>query len=300
VHYQIFNKEDLKMRMPIGASFITTFLVITVFSAQAAIDPNMILYFSFDEQLDGKQIEDLTGGGNNGKLKLGAKITNEPAEVYKGAGAVKFTNISAQVRVDPFKRMNEYKDNTYTFWIYIFANTNKPWNWEHCGGNCGEGRASVLEKGRVLKANVKGWAPGIFLQEDPLALIYQFEPQGAQDPQGIIGAKKIVGPGGNGTAFELKKWYHIAGVKEGGSLIIYVDGKEQGRAEVPRDFVQGEAQLRIGGTRERSAHFAMDEFGLYDRALTEKEVALDAKGVFLSVEPERKLTTTWGDIKIGR
>ena len=287
------------MRMPIGASFITTFLVITVFSAQAALDPNMILYFSFDEQLDGRQIEDLTGGGNNGKLKLGAKLTNEPAEVYKGAGAVKFTNISAQVRVDPFKRLNEYKDNTYTFWIYIFANTIKPWNWEHCGGNCGEGRASVLEKGRVLEGNVKGWAPGIFLQEDPLALIYQFEDPG-QGPTGVIGPKKIVGPGGNGTVFELKKWYHIAGVKDGGSLIIYVDGKEQGRSEVPRDFVQGEAQLRIGGTRERSAHFAMDEFGLYDRALTEKEVALDAKGVFLSVEPERKLTTTWGDIKIGR
>jgi hypothetical protein len=45
----------------------------------------------------------MTGGGHNGKLKFGAKITNEPAEVYKGAGAVKFTNISAQVRVDPFK-----------------------------------------------------------------------------------------------------------------------------------------------------------------------------------------------------
>ena len=42
----------------------------------------------------------------------------------------------------------------------------------------------------------------------------------------------------------------------------------------------------------------MDEFSLYDRALAEKEVALDAKGVLLSVEPERKLTTTWGDIKI--
>ncbi len=289
------------MRMSIGTSFITTFLVVTVFAAQAAIDPNMLLWFSFDEQLDGKKIEDLTGGGNDGKLKLGAKITNEPAEVYKGAGAVKFTNISAQVRVEPFKRMNEYKDNTYTFWIYIFGNTAKPWNWEHCGAvPCGEGRASILEKGRVLEGNVKGWAPGILLQEKPLALIYQFEDKGGGGVQGAIGAKGIVGPGGNGTEFEVKKWYHIAGVKKAAELIIYVNGKEQGRYDAPRDFVQGEALLRIGGTRERSAHFAMDEFSLYDRALTEKEVALDAKGVLLSVEPERKLTTTWGDIKISR
>ncbi len=288
------------MRMLIGASFITTFLFMTVLSGEAAIDPNMLLWFSFDEQLDGKQIEDLTGGGNNGKLKLGAKITNEPAEIYKGAGAVKFTNISAQVRVEPFKRMNEYKDNTYTFWLYIFGNTAKPWNWEHCGGTCGEGRASILEKGRVLEGNVKGWAPGILIQEEPLALIYQFEDKGGGGVQGAIGAKGIVGPGGNGTAFEVKKWYHIAGVKKADELIIYVNGKEQGRYDVPRDFVQGEALLRIGGTRERSAHFAMDEFSLYDRALTAKEVELDAKGILLSVEPERRLTTTWGNIKVSR
>ena len=50
------------MRTLIRLSFITMFLVITIFSAQAAIDPNLILYFSFDEQIDGKRVEDLTGG----------------------------------------------------------------------------------------------------------------------------------------------------------------------------------------------------------------------------------------------
>ena len=289
------------MRTFIGASFITTFLFIMILSASAAIDPNMILWFSFDEQLDGKQIEDLTGGGNNGKLKLGAKLTDVPEEVYKGTGAVKFTNISAQVRVEPFKRMNEYDENTYTFWIYIFSNTAKPWNWEHCGAvPCGEGRASILEKGNILEGAVKGWAPGILIQEKPLALIYQFQDKGGGGVQGALGAKGIIGPGGNGTEFEFKKWYHIAGVKEAAELIIYVDGKEQGRFPAPREFVQGEALLRIGGTRERSAHFAMDEFSLYDRALTDKEVELDARGVLLWVEPEGKLTTTWGDIKVNR
>ena len=86
------------MKKFIWLSFTTAFLLITVLSASAAIDPNMILYFSFDEQLDGRKVEDLTGGGNDGKLKLGAKITNEPAEVVKGAGALKiFNNISAPV-----------------------------------------------------------------------------------------------------------------------------------------------------------------------------------------------------------
>ena len=43
----------------------------------------------------------------------------------------------------------------------------------------------------------------------------------------------------------------------------------------------------------------MDEFQLYDRALTAKEVALIFKGIFLSVEPQAKLTTTWGRLKAG-
>ena len=289
------------MKTFIGGSFITTFLFIMILSAPTAIDPNMLLWFSFDEQIDGRQVEDLTGGGNHGKLKLGAKLTDVPEEIYKGAGAVKFTNISAQVRVEPFKRMNEYNEHTYAFWIYIFSNTAKPWNWEHCGAvPCGEGRASIMEKGNILEGAVKGWAPGILIQEEPLALIYQFQDKGGGGLQGALGAKGIVGPGGNGTEFEFKKWYHIAGVKQAAELIIYVDGKEQGRFPAPREFVQGEALLRLGGTRERSAHFAMDEFSLYDRALTDKEVELDARGVLLSVEPERKLTTTWGDIKISR
>ena len=281
------------MRTLIWLSFITTFLVITIFSAPAAIDPNMILYYSFDEQIDGRQVEDLTGGGNHGKLKLGAKLTNEPAEVYKGAGAVKFTNISAQVRVDPFKKLDTYGDNTYTFQLYIFGPTRKPWNPEQIPP-----RASLLEKGNILEGNVKGYAPAIFLREDPLgSLIWQYE--GVAGIQGAIG-EDSAGPGGEGTGFEPKKWYHIAGVKKASELIIYVDGKERVRYDVPRDFKQGEAQLRIGGTRERAASFAMDEFGLYDRALTAKEVSLDAKGAFLSVEPQAKLTTTWGRLKTGR
>ena len=63
----------------------------------------------------------MSGGGNNGKLKLGAKLTHEPAEVYKGAGALKIAeHISQQFRVEPFDRMNRYQDHTIAFWIYFF------------------------------------------------------------------------------------------------------------------------------------------------------------------------------------
>ena len=264
------------MKTLIGVSFITTFLSITVLSAPAALDPALILYFTFDEQLDGRQVEDLTGGGNNGKLRFGAKITNEPAEVHKGVGALKlFNNISAQLRVEPFDRMDEYEDNTYAFWLYIF--------------NPMGARSSILKKANVLVGEEKGSAPGIFLSDPGLALEYRFDDQGAD----------AVGPAGKGQGFELKTWYHIAGVKKASNLIIYINGEQKGNFNVKRDFVQGKGQLRIGATTSRAASFAMDEFQLYDRALTAKEVALIFKGIFLSVEPQAKLTTTWGRLKAG-
>ena len=260
------------MKTLIAVSFITTFLVITVLSAQAALDPNLILYFSFDEQIDGRQVEDLTGGGNNGKLRLGAKITNEPAEVHTGAGALKiFNNISAQVRVEPFDRMDEYGDNTYAFWLYIF--------------NPMGALSSIVEKGHVLIGAEKGFAPAIFLTDPGLQLVYKFGEDGIR--------------AGAGPVFDLKTWYHIAGVKKGADLTIYINGEEKDKTRI-QNFQQGEGQLRIGGTRIRGASFLMDEFQLYDRALTKKEMEAVFKGIFLSVEPQAKLTTTWGRLKTGR
>ena len=270
------------MRTLIVVSSVTTFLFITIFSTPAAIDPNLILYFTFDAQLDGKVVEDMTGGGNNGKLRLGAKLTNEPVEVYEGAGALKISgNISAQFRVEPFDRMNRYQDHTVAFWIYFLEEFDQ-----------GEAR-SVFKKNadeaQVLNAGFSK-SPSVQISGNSFALFYEVGEQG-----GIDG----LGPDGEGSEFELKKWYHIAGVKKGVDLIIYIDGEEEGRFDVPKKFPQGEGRFRIGGTRTRAAYFAMDEFALFDRPLTEKEVELLEKGVFLSVEPQDKLTTTWGRIKTG-
>ena len=158
------------MRMLIWLSFITTFLVITVLSTPAALDPNLILYFTFDEQLDGKMVEDMSGGGHNGKLKLGAKLTKEPAEVHTGTGALKiFNNISAQFRVDEFDRMNTYGDNTYAFWLYIYGVRNDP-----CCAN-----ESIVEKANVLEGDVKGHAPAIWLNNPTQSLIYRFGDNGS-------------------------------------------------------------------------------------------------------------------------
>ena len=267
------------MRTLIRLSLIIPFMVMTVFSAKAA-DPALILYFTFDEQLYGRKVEDMTGNGNNGQLKWGAKITGEPEEVYNGAGALKISgNISAQFRVDSFNKMDRYQDHTYTFWIYLLE------------GFTQGAEQSILKKNADEGAELGGGfdqSPAIWISENNTSLWY------------LVGDGGIdgLGPDGEGTAFEVKKWYHIAGVKKAADLIIYINGEEKGRYNVPKNFPQGDGHLRIGGSRDRAAYFAMDDFAIYERSLMAKEVALDARGIFLSVEPRGKLATTWSRIKI--
>ena len=62
-------------------------------------------------------------------------------------GALKiFNNISAQFLVESFKEMDNYKENTYTFWLYIFDVRNDP-----C---CPE--EIILQKANILVGDAKG------------------------------------------------------------------------------------------------------------------------------------------------
>ena len=102
---------------------------------------------------------------------------------------------------------------------------------------------------------------------------------------------------GEGSQFELKEWYHIAGIKEKAELKFYVDGKEVGKYNVPKDHAQGAEKLYIGRTGYRSATFIMDDLYVYNRALEEKEINEVKEGKLLPVEPQDKLAALWAHIK---
>jgi hypothetical protein len=55
----------------------------------------------------------------------------------------------------------------------------------------------------------------------------------------------------------------------------------------------------LGGTGGETFAGAIDDVGVFSRALDEKEIILLQDGVeaFLAVEPQGKLTTTWGTLK---
>ncbi|MDE0481124.1 MAG: LamG domain-containing protein [Candidatus Poribacteria bacterium] len=253
--------------------FATLLFFVGLLTVQAAVkDDGLILYFSFDNENGGK-IEDKTGGGNDAEIINKAEITT--GEKKFGKGALEIRDANADVQVQSFKELVDYQDNSYLFWINFIEAHNGAWS-------------QIIAK----KAPGSDRSPGIWICPNSLNIHWRFNPGN----QGT----GCAGPDGENTLFETKKWYHVAGIKEDGTLTFYVDGEKLQEYPVPAKHAQGAEQLYIGKTGYRAATFYIDELYVYDRALDEKEIASVMEGDLLPVEPQEKLTTTWGKMKTRR
>ena len=108
------------------------------------------------------------------------------------------------------------------------------------------------------------------------------------------------------------KWHHLVATFDGDEKRIYVDGELDAKIGAPTPVI-GAGQDRFGfiGIGSEAGAFnagtgpnwafngLLDEFMLFHRSLTEKEVERLAEGHGnpFAVEPTDKLATTWGYIK---
>ena len=253
-------------------SFFAVILIVAFCSIGKAIDDkSLILYFSFDSA-KGKTVEDITGNKNDGTLN-NADIIKKPVKI--GKGALQIEDINAVMTVESFKKLEEYQDNTFVWWIYFTAGSNGAWS-------------QII----VKLAPGSDRSPGIWINPGSTGIHYRYN-------AGNQGFSQI-GPGGEGSSFPLEEWFHIAGVKKGSNLKMYINGEEEGSAGVPAKHSQGASALHVGKSPTyRAATFIIDDLAIYNRALTEKEVNEDMeKGVLpQAVRMEGKLTTTWASIK---
>lgn len=261
------------MRLGMYVLAVAVLMVGSAFITHAAIeDDGLILYFSFDSEKGGT-IKDETGGGNEGTVE-GAEVSTD--EVVHGTGSMLFDNVNASVTVDSFKALEEYQDNSYLFWLQFTEENSGAWQ-------------QIISK----KAPGTDRVPGIWTcNRVPLHIHYRFDPGN--------GGSLCVGPKGEGDAFETDKWYHVAGVKEGGNFKFYMDGEVVDNQNVPKEHTQGVSKLYIGKTNYGSALFYIDDLYVYDRALSADEVSGVMDGKLLPVEPKNKLSTTWGRLKTSR
>ncbi len=262
------------MRSMIYLFVVALFVMGSALTAHAAVkDDGLILYFSFDSEKGGT-IKDETGGGNDAEVIDGAKIVTD--EVVHGNGAILFEAAGDSVTVDSFKGLEDYQDNSFLFWVNFTKANSGGWD-------------QIIAK----KAPGSDRSPGIWTcNRVPLYIHYRFEP-GNQGTD-------CAGPDGEGDTFEIGEWYHIAGVKEDAKLAFYVDGKKVAEPGVPKDHVQGAEKLYIGKTNYNAAKFYLDDLYVYDRALDADEVSEVMDGKLLPVEPNDKLATTWGQMKMRR
>jgi len=252
-------------------SIIIVFLVITVLPTLAIDTKGLILFFDFDH-VKGDKVENMTGEKHDGTLRDGAEIVKTTKE---GSGALKIPGANATMEVKTFKELEEYQDNTYLFWIYFTDPASGGWD-------------QILAK----PAPGSDRSPGLWVETGGLGIHWRFNP-GNLGPWGL-------GPEGDRTHFDQKKWYHVAGAKEGGELVGYVDGEEKGKFPVPAEHTQGPYSLHVGNSPAYggpAAKFIMDELVVYTRALEEKEVQEVMKGALRPVNQKGKLASTWGDLK---
>lgn len=261
------------MRLMMYLLAVALLIISSALTTHAVVqDEGLILYFSFDEA-EGNVVKDGTGGGNDGVI-TGAEIVSD--EVVHGKGAVLFDDGNDSVEVESFAALEEYTDNSYLFWLNFAALNSGAWN-------------QIIAK----KAPGSDRSPGIWTcNRVSLHIHYRFNPGNA--------GSLCVGPEGEGDEFAAGDWHHIGGIKEGNNFKFYIDGEVVDEQTVPAAHAQGTEKLYIGKTGYASALFYIDELFIYDRALSGGEVIDVMDGLLTPVEPQDKLTTTWGHLKTGR
>ncbi len=109
-----------------------------------------------------------------------------------------------------------------------------------------------------------------------------------------------------------EKWHHLVATSDGKEHRIYVDGKLDEKVDAPAKVIgAGLARFGFIGIGSEAGAFdaatgptwayggILDEFMLFHRSLSEKEIEHLANGPEnpFAVDPQGKLSTTWGYIK---
>jgi hypothetical protein len=239
----------------------------------ALIDPETLVgAWLFDED-KGDTAKDASGNGNVGALTNGPKWVNG-----KFGKALEFDGTDDYVDVDDNDALSGSNGKQLT--VVAWFRTTKI---------DGPDNTPIVTK--YESAQLKDWG----LTVDAGRLKFAYETEGA-------GADFEVNAPSMGGVVKLSQWYHGAFALDGKDVTVYLDGEEVAAVEIPTETPNTDFNMNIGAVVYRNNYFQgiIDEVAVFNVALNAQEIkAIMTDGLesALAVNPQTKLTTTWGHLK---
>ncbi len=250
---------------------IHTYLVIVITFAACVLsvhadlnDPALSVYYSFDDE--DKVVKDGSKSGNDGEVQGNAKWEKG---VY-GKAISLATNVWVNMNGPEFK--NGPVDG---FTLAVWVNHTGSANPQTLLDAIGNAHASGLYHMEIRTGGFR-----FFHRNETNTTVFEINP---------------------GPVIDSGKWVHFAGTydSDSGDVKTYIDGEEthtgKGSGKLSAEWG---VNAGIGHHKnDRWYQGLLDDYYIFARALSAAEINQVKDGEFLSVEPEDKLTTTWGNIK---
>lgn len=249
-------------------SFLTILMLITVSTLMAALEDDLVVYFTFDD-VEGKTIRDSSGNGLDANIVANAEIVKG-----KNGNAIKITAQGADcVNVPAHEKLKISGEITMAAWLYQEAwNNDGQWFDKNChnGGEKNSYGMGVFDSGK-----------NIFV---------------------LLGSGNARPALNKPHSLKAKTWHHVVGTYDGNAMKVYVDGDLAHEQAQEFNFSgTNDQDLRIGCAKDR-ANYAfdngmIDDAAIWSRALNEGEIKEAMSGGLLAVSAKDKAATTWGNIK---
>ncbi len=230
----------------------------------------LVAYWDFNGN-SGDTAKDVSENGHDGTLIGGTERTKDG----KYGGALEFNGIDSEVDVPYHEDLNP-EVFTITAWANVASNGT---------GHRAvvSSRADFPQRGYIFYCTPPNQPPGN---------IWEF----------WIGAGEHSWKPVRGPEVTFDEWDHLAGTYADGNHKFYVNGEYIGEENFDISVNPDEEFLIGAGANETPSHNyrflgLIDEVRLYDRVLTEDEIAAVMDSESLDVEPSGKLAITWGQIK---
>jgi len=251
----------------------TALVCLVMASSALAGDPDLVFYFSYDNPIEGDTITDESDNGFKGTVKNKA----DQVDGGKRGKAMEFES-GSYIDLDGASIPEELlprEEMTLCAWVKC-VNT---------GGDHAIFNAQAGDGTWVIHPEIKGG--GNFrwlLRADGAATIFDLRT----------------------GAVDWDEWLHYAGVYDGKTGTLFINGEnvgeQPGSGDIAKDWAAG---ARVGYNIDNARPFTgiMDDVCMWKRALTPEEIALvmaDGPGGIFddAVSPVGNMTTTWGKLKV--